>query len=109
MTGRCQIGSADCLRKGTYAGSKQVITVAGTTAPYNADMTAVTDASGNFSIEIPVQDATVNPAGAFTVALDNYEIPYTFYQKDGKTVVLKDDAYDNAYINIVGQEAEWYE
>lgn len=110
LTGNIKLAQQTAYGKGTYVGGKQVIKLTGSIPPYDATITATTDENGNFSVAIPVQDASVNPAGNYVVELDNYQIPYTFYKKDNSTLVLKDGAYDAVnVINIIDEEAEWYE
>ena len=105
LKGRIYMPKLTAFGEAAYYNEAQTIVLTGTVAPYDNGFTVITDASGRFSVDIPVDD---DAAKTFNVTLDEEVQPFTFFDSKNKQIVLRDGAYDNN-TNVKKEGAEWYE
>ena len=113
MTATTKIAGAVVLAKetgfatGAYAASTQSVKLTGDIAPYDKTFTVLSNASGLFELEIPVETEGANPGITWTVELvQPTSIAYTHYQSESKSVVFKEGQY-NFYAKSRDIESEW--
>ena len=104
LTGKVYMPYLTSFGEGAYRNEKQTIVLTAA-APFNNGLTAITDANGNFSVEIPVQD---DNAIAFTLKLAEEVQPFEFINSKSKTTVLREGKYDGQ-TQIKKDGAQWYE
>ena len=104
LTGKVYMPYLVSFGEAAYRNEPQTIVLTGP-APYDNGLTVITDAQGNFSVDIPVQD---DNAIAFTVELAEDVQPFEFIDSKSKKIVLREGAYDNN-TQIKAEGAQWYE
>lgn len=101
LTGSVKLATESAYGIGTYSSNIQAIEI---NYPDYPTLATATDADGNFSVEIPVEDPNVKVD--FRIELDNsLAVSYTHYTKTG-TKVLKDGNYSIS-TTIKDPETEW--
>ena len=104
LTGKVYMPYLSSFGEGAYRNEPQTIVLTAA-APYNNGLTVITDAQGNFSVDIPVQD---DNAINFAVELAEEVQPFNFIDSKGKTTVLREGKYDD-HTQIKADGAQWYE
>jgi hypothetical protein len=104
LTGKVYMPYLTSFGEGAYRNEPQTIVLTAAT-PYDKGLTVITDAQGNFSVDIPVQD---DKAIDFSVKLAEEVQPFEFIDSKDKTIVLREGKY-NSKTQIKKEGAEWYE
>ena len=104
LTGKIYMPYLTSFGEGAYRNESQTIILTAA-APYNTGLTVITDAQGNFSVEIPVQD---DNALNFGVKLAEEVQPFEFIDSKGKKTVLREGKY-NGKTQIKKDDAQWFE
>lgn len=104
LTGKIYMPYLKSFGEAAYRNEVQTIVLTGA-APYDNGLTVITDANGNFSVDIPVCDD--NPL-AFNVELAQDVQPFEFIDSKSRKTVLRDGAYDDNK-QIKAEGSEWYE
>ena len=104
ITGRVFMPYLTAFGEGAYRTENQTIVLTAA-APYDNGLTVITDANGNFSVDIPVKD---DNAIAFNVKLAEEVQPFTYIDSKSKSIVLREGKYDDK-IQIKKEDAQWYE
>lgn len=104
LTGKIYMPYLTSFGEGAYRNESQTIVLTAA-APYNNGLTVITDAQGNFSVDIPVQD---DNALNFGVKLAEEVQPFEFIDSKGKKTVLREGKY-NGKTQIKKDDAQWFE
>ena len=104
LTGKIYMPYLTSFGEGAYRNESQTIVLTAA-APYNTGLTVITDAQGNFSVDIPVQD---DNALNFGVKLAEEVQPFEFIDSKGKKTVLREGKY-NGKTQIKKDDAQWFE
>jgi len=104
LTGKVYMPYLVSFGEGTFRNEPQTIVLTAS-APYDNGLTVITDAQGNFSVDIPVQD---DNSIDFTVKLDDDVQPFNFIDSKGNTTILRKGKY-NTHTQIKKDGAQWYE
>lgn len=104
LTGKIYMPYLTSFGEGAYRNESQTIILTAA-APYNTGLTVITDAQGNFSVDIPVQD---DNALNFGVKLAEEVQPFEFIDSKGKKTVLREGKY-NGKTQIKKDDAQWFE
>ena len=104
LTGKVHMPYLIAFGEAAYRTEPQTIVLTAV-APYNNGLTVITDAQGNFSVDIPVQD---DNAINFAVKLAEEVQPFEFIDSKSKKTVLREGKY-NTKTQIKKDGAQWYE
>ena len=104
VTGKVYMPYLSSFGEGAYRNEPQTVVLTAA-APYDKGLTVITDAQGNFSVDIPVQDDT--PI-AFALALEEEVQPFEFIDSKGTKTILRKGKYDSK-TQIKKDGAQWYE
>lgn len=105
LTGKVYMPYLTSFGEGAYRNEPQTIVISSTSDPYKNGFTVITDAQGNFSVDIPVKD---DNAIDFSVKLADEVQPFEFIDSKSKTIVLREGKFDSK-TQIKKEGAEWYE
>ena len=104
VTGKVYMPYLSSFGEGAYRNEPQTVVLTAA-APYDNGLTVITDAQGNFSVDIPVKDDT--PI-AFALALEEEVQPFEFIDSKGTKTILRKGKYDSK-TQIKKEGAQWYE
>lgn len=104
ISGKVYMPYLKSFGEGAYRTEKQTIVLTAA-APYDEGLTVITDADGNFSVDLPVKD---DKSIAFTVKLAEDVQPFNFIDSKNKQIVLHEGKY-SSNTQIKEDGSEWYE